>query len=204
MNKNECKISFHALWIARHNLRRNEHLSRRLLFRLYNNHIFNCNMLVKKWKLYIPCKPYYGDQLDDHGHWCIATHPKNYAHSSVFAASFVVNDRWIIPIPFRVTPLTLVQSYACLSASEAILRTMVEYIPWINSLGPSDAIRRQKTGSTLAQVMLVAWRHQAITRTNVDLSSVRSSDIFLGTISQQVTQPSITVIGLKSTHLKFH
>ena len=39
---------------------------------------------------------------------------------------------------------------------------------------------------------------------SVDLSSVRSSDILLRAISQQVSQPSITVIGLKSTHLKFH
>ena len=49
-----------------------------------------------------------------------------------------------------------------------------------------------------------SWRHQAITWTNVDLSSVRSSDILLRAISQQVSQPSNTVIGLKSTHLKFH
>ena len=35
-------------------------------------------------------------------------------------------------------------------------------------------------------------------------NSVRSSDIPLRAISQQVSQPSITVIGLKSTHLKFH
>ena len=66
---------------------------------------------------------------------------------------------------------------------------------WVNSLGPNDAIWWQKTGSTLAQV---------ITWTNVDLSSVRSSDILLRAISQQVSQPSITVIGLKSTLLTFH
>ena len=51
---------------------------------------------------------------------------------------------------------------------------------------------------------LVAWRHQAITWTNVDLSSVRSCDIPLGAISQKISQPSIIVIGLKSTHRKFH
>ena len=56
--------------------------------------------------------------------------------------------------------------------------------PTCNSLGPSDAIWRQKTGSTLVQVM--ARQHQAITWTNVDLSSVRSSDILLKAISQQV------------------
>ena len=44
--------------------------------------------------------------------------------------------------------------------------------------------------------------HQAITWTNVDLSSVRSRDILLRAISQQVSQPSITVFGLKSTPSK--
>ena len=53
----------------------------------------------------------------------------------------------------------------------------------------------------LTQVMLVAWWHQAITGTNVDLSSVRSSDIHLRVISQDVTQPSITKINLKITYL---
>ena len=48
------------------------------------------------------------------------------------------------------------------------------------------------------------WRHQTITWTNVDLSSVRSSDILLIAISQKISQWSIIVIGLKSTHLKFH
>ena len=47
------------------------------------------------------------------------------------------------------------------------------------------------------------WDLVNITWTNVDLSSVRSSDILLRAISQKISQPSITVIGLKSTHLKF-
>ena len=36
------------------------------------------------------------------------------------------------------------------------------------------------------------WRHQAITWTNVDWSSVKSSDINIRTISQEMPQPSIT------------
>ena len=38
---------------------------------------------------------------------------------------------------------------------------------------------------------LVVWRHQVMTWTNVDLSSVRSSDIHLRTISQQASTPSL-------------
>ena len=51
---------------------------------------------------------------------------------------------------------------------------------------------------------LVAWRHQAITWTNVDWSSVKSSDIHVRAISQEMPQPSITKICLKITCLKFH
>ena len=50
---------------------------------------------------------------------------------------------------------------------------------------------------------LVAWRHQAITWTNIDLSSVRSSGIHLSAILQEIPQPSVTEISLKITYLKF-
>ena len=74
----------------------------------------------------------------------------------------------------------------------------------LNSLGPSDAIWRQRSGSTLAEAMLlVAWRHQAITWTNGDLSSVSSSDIHLRASSQEKHQPSITEIIWKIKYLKF-
>ena len=49
---------------------------------------------------------------------------------------------------------------------------------------------------------LDAWRHQAITWTNVDLSSVRSRDIHLRKISQSIPHPSSTEITLKITYLK--
>ena len=70
---------------------------------------------------------------------------------------------------------------------------------------PSDATWRHRTGATLGQVMLVAWRHQAITWTNVDWSSMRSSDNHRRAISHEITQPSwiITAISLKTTFLKF-
>ena len=44
---------------------------------------------------------------------------------------------------------------------------------------------------------LAAWRHQAITWTNVDLSLVRSSGIHLSAILQEIPQPSVTEISLK-------
>ena len=49
---------------------------------------------------------------------------------------------------------------------------------------------------------LVAWRHQAITLTNVDSSLVLSNDIRLGEISQHIAQPSIIKIASKKVHLK--
>ena len=76
--------------------------------------------------------------------------------------------------------------------------------PKSNSLWPSDTIWQHRSGSTLVQVMVVAWRHQAITWTNVDLSSVRFRDIQLRGISQDITQPSITKFSLKITYPKFH
>ena len=51
---------------------------------------------------------------------------------------------------------------------------------------------------------LVAWRHQAITWTNVDSSSMKSSDIHIRAISQEMPQPSIPKIHLKITYSKFH
>ena len=46
-------------------------------------------------------------------------------------------------------------------------------------------------------------RHQAITLTNVDIS-VKSNDIHIRAISQEMPQPSIIKIRLKITYLKFH
>ena len=52
--------------------------------------------------------------------------------------------------------------------------------------------------------LLVAWRHQATTWTTVDLSSVRSGDIYLMAISQNIPQPSINEFSLKFAHVNFH
>ena len=58
-------------------------------------------------------------------------------------------------------------------------------------------------GQHWLRLWLVAWRHQAITWTNVDLSSVKSSDIHRNTIALEISQPPITKISLKMTYLKF-
>ena len=46
-------------------------------------------------------------------------------------------------------------------------------------------------GSILTQVTACCWWHQAITWTNVDLSSVRSSDIHFRANSQEIPEASI-------------
>ena len=72
----------------------------------------------------------------------------------------------------------------------------------LNLLWPSDATWRQLSGSTLVQIM--TWRHQAITWNNVDWSSRKSGDSHIRAISQEMPQPSITKICLKTTCLKLH
>ena len=75
---------------------------------------------------------------------------------------------------------------------------------YINSLWPSDAIWRHGSGSTLAQVMACCLTAPSHYLNHVDLSSMRSYDIFLRTISQEMPLPSITKIRLKITYMKFH
>ena len=61
-----------------------------------------------------------------------------------------------------------------------------------NSLWPSDAIWWHRSWSTLARVIaccLMASGTKPITRTNVDLSSMQSSDNHLGTILWEISQP---------------
>ena len=99
-----------------------------------------------------------------------------------------------------------------------------------NSLWPSDTKWRHRFGSTLAKVMacwlmapshyldglvqeifnssvLAVELHLSCTYpsiwTNVDLSSIRSSDIHLRASSRN-TSPSITKINMKITYLQYH
>ena len=60
----------------------------------------------------------------------------------------------------------------------------------------------RKLGQHWPRYWLVAWRHQAITWTNVDFSSIKSCGVHVRTISQEIPQPSITKISLKITSLK--
>ena len=57
-----------------------------------------------------------------------------------------------------------------------------QFLFWFNSLWPNDGIWLHILGSMLVQ-WRVAWGHQAIIWTNVELSSVRSRNIHLGVSS---------------------
>ena len=50
----------------------------------------------------------------------------------------------------------------------------------------------------------VAWRHQAITWTNVNLSSLWSIDVHLRAVSVEISQPSVTKISLNIIFLRFY
>ena len=54
------------------------------------------------------------------------------------------------------------------------------------------------------RLWLVAWRQQAISWTNIVLSSARSNDVHLMAISKQITLPSIDNIPLKINNLRCH
>ena len=58
-------------------------------------------------------------------HFVYKIYPKNYTRSSWFSVFVMVIRRWILPIPFRVTSLSLGQSYDCPSDSESTWRMWV-------------------------------------------------------------------------------
>ena len=73
-----------------------------------------------------------------------------------------------------------------------------------NYLRPSDAILRQRTWSTLAQVVACCLTAPSHYLTNANLSSARSFGFQVRAIPQEMPQSSITEICLKITCLKFH
>ena len=78
---------------------------------------------------------------------------------------------------------------------------------WISNLthwGLVTPYGARELGQHWLGLWLVAWRHQAITWNNFDWSSVKSINIHIRAISQEMPQPSITKICLKITCLKFH
>ena len=77
-------------------------------------------------------------------------------------------------------------------------------VRWFNSLCPSDAIWQHRSGSTLAQVWLVAWSHQAITWSVLTyILSMRFSGTHLRLTSQEVLKISILEMSLKNTLVKW-
>ena len=75
-----------------------------------------------------------------------------------------------------------------------------------NSFWPSDPIWRQRSGSTLVQVMACCLTapSQYLNQCGLIWSSVKFSGIHIRIISQEMPQPSTTKIHLKMTYLKFH
>ena len=73
-----------------------------------------------------------------------------------------------------------------------------------NSLRPSDAIRRQRSGSTLAQVMSCCLTAPSHYLNKCWLSSLRSREVHLRAISLEISQPSVTKINLKIIFLRFY
>ena len=74
----------------------------------------------------------------------------------------------------------------------------------VKACGLMTTCGAKELGQDWSRWWLVAWRHQANTWTNVDLSLVRFSDIHRRTISQEIPQPSNAEINMKITYLKFH
>ena len=75
-----------------------------------------------------------------------------------------------------------------------------------NSLWPTDTIWQHRSKSTLAhcQTWLVAWQHQAISWTNADLSSVRSSGNHQGALLYGDLKIPLSKIKLKIVCLQWH
>ena len=74
----------------------------------------------------------------------------------------------------------------------------------LTNCGPVTPYGGRDLGQHWFRQWLVAWRHQAITWTNVDLTSLMSSDVHLRAISLEISQPSVTKISLKVIFLRFY
>ena len=75
---------------------------------------------------------------------------------------------------------------------------------WISELILVTPYGDVNCGQHWLRLWVVAWWHQAITWTNVDISPVRCSGMHLRAISQEILQPWITKISLRITYLKFN
>ena len=111
-------------------------------------------------------------------------------------------SQWIKVISFSLLHWHLIESWWASHNSDfnslsSTLRNELTHWGLVTPYGDSDL------GQHWLRLWLVAWRHQAITWTNVDLS-VRPSDIHLWASSQKIPQPSITEIIWKIKDVKFH
>ena len=92
---------------------------------------------------------------------------------------------------------------------EAIIQTSdvgvyITSLQWVNSLWHSDAIWRQRSGSTLTQVMACCLTAPSHYLNQCWLIVMKSNDIHIKAISQEMLEPSITKICLKIKYLKFY
>ena len=69
--------------------------------------------------------------------------------------------------------------------------------PYIKSLAPNNVYGDQEIHQHWFRLWLAAWRHQAITRTNDDLSSIKTCDIHMRAISQEMLEIALIKIYCK-------
>ena len=102
---------------------------------------------------------------------------------------------WIYNSPYKT--LTWSTSYFTMANSTRTCSIILTHCGLMTPYGDRDL------GQHWLRQWPVAWRHHAITWTNVDLSSIRSIGIHSSTILQQILQPPITTISWKITLVKF-
>ena len=95
-------------------------------------------------------------------------------------------------------------SALCRYLAEQHMPVSVVFIEKLTHCGLVTAYGGRDLGQHWSRLWLVAWRHQAIIWTNVDLWSLRSSDVHLRAISLEISQPSVTKISLKIIFLRFY
>ena len=125
----------------------------------------------------------------------------NYLATARYRVSPVRYHNFSVIIIEPFLPCGILHSY--LQWSSRLWHASQEVTPVkFNSLGPNDAIWRQRSGSTLAQVMaccLTAPSHY-LNQCWLVISMVQWHSY--EAISQEIPQPSTTKISLKITHLR--
>ena len=106
---------------------------------------------------------------------------------------------WIVIANCYIMVHSKIMWFICPSFPELFhwrsVNRMIFWIPVILRMWPSDTVWRHRSVFTLAQ--LVAWRHQAITWTNVDFSLVSFWCIHRNTISHWVTKLLCCIMNLE-------